>query len=106
MRSNLDPEKQPVYVAANAFVEAGLRRDGSLFVPDRAVWSLEVLNDLHTRFNLAPDESTDRFEDKFRRQLEGAPAATIQLAAELIFVHFLITRDIGRLFKRTLLALL
>ena len=106
VRSNLDPAKQPAYDAARRFVEVGLRRDGSLFLPDRQVWSASTLEDLHTRFNLAPDVSDSSFEEKFAVQLEGAPAATIQLAAEIVFVHFLIPRDIGPKAKRRLVELI
>jgi len=77
-----------------------------LFVPDRSVWSAETLEDLHTRFNLAPDESSDSFEKKFARQLEGASAATIQLAAEIVYVHFLVASDIGAKAKRRLVELI
>jgi hypothetical protein len=37
----------------------------------------------------------DSFEHKFQRQLEEAPVATIQLAAELVYIHFLVASDIG-----------
>jgi 5-methylcytosine-specific restriction protein B len=105
MRSDLDPACQPVYEAARRFEEVALRRDGSLFEPDRSVWSAGVLDDLHARFVLAPDPSSDSFEEKLRRQLTGAPAATIQLAAELLFVHFLVAHDIGEVTKRHLVDL-
>jgi hypothetical protein len=39
-----------------------------------------------TRFNLAPDEPSGRFEEKFKRQLaarSGCDDATMQLAAEV-----------------------
>jgi hypothetical protein len=65
-----------------------------------------VIDDLHTRFNLAPDPSSDRFEVKLKRQLAGAPPATIQLAAELLFVHFLVARDITEVTKRRLVDLI
>src|SRR5690349_7814504 len=83
-----------------------MKRDGSLFDPDRSVWSASVLADLHGRFNLSPDVSSDRFEEKFSRQLADAPASTIQLAAELVFVHFLIASDIGDVAKRRLVDLI
>lgn len=102
MRSYLDPTKRAAYDAARRFVEVGLLTNGSLFLPVRSVWSSPTLEDLHTRFNLAPDESTASFEDKLARQLNGAPAATIQLAAEIVYVHFLIARDIGAQAKRRL----
>jgi 5-methylcytosine-specific restriction protein B len=105
MRSHLDPTKRPVYECARRFAEVGLRRDSSLFTPDRSVWSTSVLTDLYERFNLSPDESSDKFEDKFRRQLDDAPTQTIQLAAELIFIHFLIALDIGGAAKHRLVDL-
>jgi len=106
MRSDIDPASAPVYEAARRFQDVALRRDGSLFMPDRSVWSAEVLDDLHTRFNLAPDESSDHFEEKLRRQLAEAPTATIQLAAELLFVHFLVASDIGETAKRHMVDLI
>lgn len=102
MRSNLDPSKSAVYEAARQFVQVALRTDGSLFLPDRSVWSTDPLDDLYLRFNLSPDLSSESFEQKFRKQLEGAPTETIQLASELIFVHFLIARDMSAQSKRHL----
>lgn len=104
MRSNLDPSKRIIYEAAQEFAREALRSDGSLFQPDRSVWSANTLDDLYLRFNLSPDETSDTFEQKFRRQLEDAPTETIQLAAEVIFVHFLIAKDISATAKRHLVT--
>jgi hypothetical protein len=106
MRSNLQVARRPAYDAARRFVEVALKSDGSLFEPDRSVWSAVTLEDLHTRFNRAPDTSTDRFEDKLARQLEGAPASTIQLPAEIVYVHFLVATDIGAAAKKRLVGLI
>jgi len=106
VRSNLDPAKQAVYRAARRFVDVALRTDGSLFSPDRGVWSAATLEGLHARFNLAPDASAASFEDKFARQLAGADSTTIQLAAEIVYVHFLVARDIGEPAKRRLVDLI
>lgn len=78
------------YAAAERFVEAVLRHDDSLFTPGVALWTAANLDDLHARFVERPDESADAFLVKFQRQLAGAPDATIQLAAETLYVHFLI----------------
>ena len=43
--------------------------------------------------------------DTFERQLAGAGAATIQLAAELMFVHFLVANDIGAAAKQRVVDL-
>jgi len=58
------------------------------------------LEDLHARFVEHPDLSSRAFEDKFRDQLAGAGPETIQLAAELLYVHFLIARNIYGATKR------
>ena len=103
MRSSRDPSKQVTYAAAQSFIKSCLRRDGSLFEPDRSVWSAPVLDDLWQRFNDSPDESNSSFVEKFRIQLTDAPTATVQLAAEVIYVHFLIAHDIGGATKRNLI---
>lgn len=79
-----------VYAAADRFVDAALRSDGSLFTPGVAIWTAANLADLHARFVAQPDESSDAFLVKFQRQLKDAPDATIQLAAEALYVHFLV----------------
>jgi 5-methylcytosine-specific restriction protein B len=77
-------EPKEVYAVADRFVEEALRRDGSLFTPGAAIWSAENIEDLYERFVGNTDESSDSFEDKFRRQLEDAPLETRQLAAEFL----------------------
>jgi 5-methylcytosine-specific restriction enzyme B len=90
MARNRKQEAAITYQAIEQFVEEGLRRDGSLFTPGEPVWSLSVVRDLYERFVGQPDMSGDTFYVKFERQLEGAPATTIQLAAELLYVYYLI----------------
>ncbi|NHC46739.1 AAA family ATPase [Motilibacter aurantiacus] len=57
---------------------------------------------LREAFTEQPDESSDGFLVKLRRQLSGAPDAVPQLAAELLFVHFLVahTSAVGSSRKR------
>lgn len=93
-----------VYDAVHQFVEWALVTDGSLFTPGRAVWSLAAIEDLHRRFNLQPDTSSDRFDVKLRRQLNGAADSTIQFTAEALYIHLLIVDDIGGTAKRRLLS--
>ena len=50
----------------------------------------DVINDFHERFVGQPDESDRSFMDKLMLQLAEAPADTVQLAAELLYVHYLI----------------
>ena len=77
------------YEAAERFCDVALRADDSLFTPGTSIWAEPVLRDLHERFVERPDESSDTFLEKFKRQLDGAPDSTIQLAGELLYVHFL-----------------
>ncbi len=88
---------EPVYEAAENWVDAALRRDDSLFTPGEPIWSLANLNDFHERFVGQPDDSKDSFLTKFERQLHGAPPQTYQLAAEILYLSYLIVypRTIG-----------
>ncbi|WP_327727742.1 AAA family ATPase [Streptomyces sp. NBC_00487] len=65
----------------------GLLSGRSAFAPETDAWSEGTASDLRARFVDRPDESSDTFLVKLRRQLDGAPAATIVLAAELLFVN-------------------
>ena len=96
--------RDAAYAAAQQWVEAALRSDGSLFTPGQSIWSANQLEDFYARFVGNPDESADRFDVKFERQLAGAPTATYQLAAELLYVHFLISDQILGDTKRALIG--
>ena len=74
--------REEVYEVAQRIVQQTLKSDGSLFTPGTAIWTADNVEDLYERFVGHPDKSSDSFEDKFRRQLEGAPLETRQLAAE------------------------
>ena len=84
------PGRESVYEAASRWVQAALRSDDSLFTPGTPIWSLTNLDDFYDRFVLQPDASSDSFEVKFERQLSGAPPQTIQLAAEIMYLHLLL----------------
>src|SRR4051794_33533896 len=91
----LEGQNAEIYAAADRFVAAALRSDDSLFTPGVAIWAKANLDDLHARFVAKPDESSDAFLGKFQRQLAGAPDTTFQLAAEALYVHFLIAMMSG-----------
>lgn len=94
------PGFEQVYAAAQRFIGAALRSDDSLFTPGRSIWSLSAINDLYERLVEHPDESGDSFMVKLQRQLNDAASETIQFAGELLYVHFLIARDIQGETKR------
>lgn len=84
-----DPNITQVLEAGAAWRERCLVHDGSL-VSDKTLWTQANLTDLRDRYsnNSIEDASRDFF-DKLREQLDGAPAATIQLAAEVLWILFL-----------------
>lgn len=84
------PDQQSVYRAAERWVEAALRSDDSLFTPGEAIWSMPRLEELHARFVEQPDDSSDSFDVKLQRQLEGASSPAIQLMGETLYIHFLV----------------
>ena len=88
-------KSEPTYVAARRVLDEGLAQDGSVFTPGRPVWSRPVADDLDRRFVQAPETGSATFVEKFHRQLDGAPAETVQLAAELVYLHLLAPDDIG-----------
>jgi len=97
------PETSKTYAAAQRWVDAALKSDDSLFTPGSRIWTPEVIGDLWERFVNHPDLSTDKFLIKFERQLaadERADPTTIQLAGELLFIHFLITSEVSGERKR------
>ena len=77
-----------IYAAARAWADSALRTDGSLFTPDKKIWTLEGLGKLRKQFLDRPDEPGDDFYDKLERQLAGSSPEVYQLMAEVLFVHF------------------
>ena len=86
----------PTYEAVDRFVDVAFRRQDSLFTPGKPIWSKDTRDELYERFVMHPDEGKDSFLTKFEGQLRGAPAGTIQLAGEILFVQLLTPSAIGR----------
>lgn len=93
-------EREPIYRAAARFVDQHLRQDGSLLTPGEPIVTAAGLADLDARFRGQEDPGSDSFLAKFERQLTDAPDGTVQLAAELLYVHLLFANDIGGTAKR------
>ena len=81
---------EAAYAAAETWVDRGLRNDDSLFTPGRAIWTRELLGELHRRFLDRPDEGNGSFLDKLEAQLEGSPPEVYQLMGEVLYVHYLL----------------
>jgi|GEM_PF-4563527 len=98
-----DKELKPLYDAAQRFVDVALKGQDSLFTPGKPIWSDATIQDLYTKFVEHPDTGHDSFEQKLEKQLNGAPADTYQLAAELIYIHLLPGASTGGERKRELI---
>ena len=92
-----------LYAAAQRVIDAGLANDDSTFTPGRPVWTGSTADDLLQRFVNAPELGAASFTEKLGRQLADAPQETIQLAAELVYLHLLAPNDFGATAKRDLL---
>ncbi|MFJ9248275.1 AAA family ATPase [Streptomyces sp. NPDC101776] len=100
------PEGAEVVAAVQRVFRDGLLSGKSAFVPAWDAWTEPTAADLRVRFVDHPDESSDTFLVKLRRQLDGAPDETITLAAELLFVNMapLVPEQIGLPKKREILG--
>ncbi len=82
-----DPEVSPVLAAGDAWRERCFLGSASILT-DHALWTLPNLSDLLTRYADHPIAGKRDFLDKLEEQIRGAPAATTQLAAEVLwFLH-------------------
>lgn len=87
------PRADTTYEIFPKVVDATLGRDGSLFTPDRAIWTLPLLEELDRRYTGQPDLRADvGFESKLRGQLDGAPPQVVQLMAEVHYVYYVASR--------------
>lgn len=99
-----DRKFAPLYPAFQLLVDRALRERTSLFTPSRSLWSTSVVEDLYQRFVLQPDDGDRDFLTKLREQLKGAPDDTLQLLAELLYVHLLAPCVLGPKAKRDLIG--
>ena len=80
--------EENVYAAAQEWVNRALRADDSLFTPGKAIWTRELLGELHRRILVNPP--VPGFFDKTRIQLEDSSPHVRQLMAETLHFHYLI----------------
>ncbi len=84
--------------AAKEWKQKCLFDSGSLFAEER-LWTREYFKELQTYFVERPDEGSDSFDDKLRRQLEPASPETRRLWAEMTWVYYLIVSSVTRIKK-------
>jgi 5-methylcytosine-specific restriction protein B len=86
------PSAQPVYAAAALWRDRCLLEDRALF-EDRPGSTVSDGQELVRDFVEHPVIGADDFITKLRGQLDRSSVATVQLAAELLFIHLLIARS-------------
>ena len=79
-----------VYAAAGQWVDNALRNNGSIFTPEKAIWSAALLQELRSHFLDRPDFGDGGFYDKLKEQLSGCSPDAYQLMAEALYVQFLV----------------
>ncbi|WP_041674903.1 McrB family protein [Ramlibacter tataouinensis] len=90
----------PILDAAALWRDVALLGQGSVFVKERSVWTLEALAALDEFYVQRPDEGEGGFHEKLKAQVEPAGPTAIQLAAELMWVMYLCPRKISAAKKR------
>jgi 5-methylcytosine-specific restriction protein B len=78
-----------------------VRRDclidnGSVFLPDQAIWTRENFEDLYDAFVGNPIHDKRRFDEKFREQLAEAKPDSRRLASELLLTYVLFVNGLLR----------
>lgn len=90
-----------VYATTKRWIDRALRADLGLF-SDRPVWSPAVLADLRERIVARYLVEGDTFDDIWEEWLSDASDPTLQLAAELLWVHLTFSTGTGGERKRQL----
>ncbi|MBI2769099.1 MAG: DUF3578 domain-containing protein [Burkholderiales bacterium] len=90
----------PILEAAALWRDRALLGQGSVFIKERALWTLDALAALDEFYVQRPDEGEGGFHEKLKAQLEPAGSTAIQLAAELMWIMYLCPRKISSAKKR------
>jgi 5-methylcytosine-specific restriction enzyme B len=103
-------DEERVYAAARSVLEEGLMSGGSVFTPGTPVWTRANADDLVGRITRPQAGATGTFLERLVAELADASPGVTQLAAELLYLHYLPASDIAgstkRLGLRTVLDLL
>lgn len=83
------PDTSKVERVARRLIDEGLDAGGSLFTPDRPVWTDTNLDELKRVYVDSPDAGTEDFFTKLDQQLADASSPSIQLFAEIFTLNIL-----------------
>ena len=98
MGSRLTGEAEAkVYEAVEHWKQAALLSDGSLFTPDKGIWTPPLLAELRKYVLNRPDQGGNSFWGKLRAQLDGCSLEAYQLMAEILYLHLIIVHGKNKL---------
>jgi 5-methylcytosine-specific restriction enzyme B len=83
------PEAEPILSAAERWRDQCMIEGGSIFT-EESLWTAENAQSLTKHYSQNLDEGEGDFFQKFEGQLGTAPASAIKLAAEILWVMYLI----------------
>jgi 5-methylcytosine-specific restriction protein B len=86
---------EDTFAAMQRIRETTLVMFNSLFSPEKQLWTLKSLRQLHELFVERYDSGEGSFLEKWKKQLEGANDDIYQLAAEFLYVQQFFTRVTG-----------
>lgn len=86
---NTEDGAEPVYAAAQKWVNGALRSDDSLFTPGKPIWTRELLRELHNQVLNRPEVGEGDFWGKLQQQLADSPPEAYQLMGEVLYLHYL-----------------
>src|ERR1700733_6526053 len=78
-----------IYEAADLFRTRCLKSGLSLLWPESHAWTIDNTNRLYGAFMANPDESDQRFYDKWKAQLVDQPLDVHRIAADVVALYYL-----------------
>lgn len=90
----------PVLAAAEEWKNRALRLDGSVFFPDKALWTETNIGAVRTAFTRNLDTGEGSFLEKLERQFAQSSAESKQLMSEMIWLLLLVQMNILPATKR------
>src|SRR3954452_14178930 len=88
-------DRSGVDATVDNWKESCLLGDGSLLWPGEDIWTQPNIDELHERFHGNPLYGAEgSFDEKLRRQRDGADAGVRRLAAETLVIYYLFVTDL------------
>lgn len=93
-KNTKNENNEKIYETARRFLNDCLCEDGSLLWSGKDIWNKENLKEFQERVVEKFDSSKDSFDEKLKKQLDGAEDDIHKLAAEILCVYFLFLSNV------------